>query len=109
MTTKPIEFLGDSLDALRSFPIHARREVGFQMDKVQRGGEPDDWKPMRSVGPGVREIRIHDEAGAFRVIYLAKLADAVYVLHCMCCTASRRRQSRRATRTSNWRASASRN
>ena len=82
MTTKPIEFLGDALDALRSFPEPARREAGFQLDKVQHGGEPADWKPMRSVGPGVREIRIRDEAGAFWVIYLAKLADAVYVLHC---------------------------
>jgi phage-related protein len=82
MSTKPIEFLGDALDALRSFPEPARREAGFQLDKVQRGGEPDDWKPMRSIGQGVREIRIRDESGAFRVIYLAKLADAVYVLHC---------------------------
>ena len=82
MTTKLIEFLGDSLDALRSFPVQARREAGFQLDKVQHGGEPADWKPMRSVGPGVREIRIRDESGAFRVIYLAKLANAVYVLHC---------------------------
>lgn len=82
MLTKPIEFLGDALDALRSFPEPARREAGFQLDKVQRGGEPDDWKPMRSIGQGVREIRIRDESGAFRVIYLAKLADAVYVLHC---------------------------
>lgn len=82
MSTKPIEFLGDALDALRSFPEPARREAGFQLDKVQRGGEPDDWKPMRSIGQGVREIRIRDESGAFRVIYLAKLADEVYVLHC---------------------------
>ncbi len=82
MTTKPIEFLGDALDALRSFPEPARREAGFQLDKVQHGGEPDDWKPMRSIGQGVREIRIRDESGAFRAIYLAKLADAVYVLHC---------------------------
>ena len=82
MTTKPIEFLGDALDALRSFPEPARREAGFQLDKVQHGGEPDDWKPMRSIGQDVREIRIRDESGAFRAIYLAKLADAVYVLHC---------------------------
>ena len=82
MTTKPIEFLGDALDALRSFPEPARREAGFQLDKVQHGGEPDDWKPMRSIGQGVREIRIRDESGAVRAIYLAKLADAVYVLHC---------------------------
>ena len=82
MSTKPIEFLGDALDALRSFPEPARREAGFQLDKVQHGGEPDDWKPMRSIGQGVREIRIRDESGAFRAMYLAKLADAVYVLHC---------------------------
>ena len=79
---KPIEFRGSALDDLRGFPVTAMREVGYQLDKVQHGGEPADWKPMRSVGPGVREIRIRDEAGAFRVIYLAKLADAVYVLHC---------------------------
>ena len=79
---KPVEFLGDSLDALASFPRSARREAGFQLDKVQRGLDPDDWKPMKSVGVGVREIRVRDESGAFRVIYYAKLADAVYVLHC---------------------------
>lgn len=82
MTTKPVEFLGDSIDILRAFPDSARQEAGFQLDKVQRGEDPDDWKPMSTIGTGVREIRIRDEAGAFRVIYLAKLADAVYVLHC---------------------------
>ena len=60
----------------------AKREAGYQLGKVQHGYEPSDWKPMKSVGDGVKEIRIRDEAGAFRVIYLAKLADAVYVLHC---------------------------
>ena len=79
---KPVEFLGDSIDALRGFPGAVRHDAGFQLDKLQRGEEPDDWKPMSTVGAGVREIRIRDEAGAFRVIYLAKLADAVYVLHC---------------------------
>jgi phage-related protein len=49
---------------------------------VQRGREPDDWKPMSTVGRGVREIRIRDAAGAFRVLYVAKFDDAVYVLHC---------------------------
>ena len=52
------------------------------MDKVQRGLQPDDWKPMAAVGSGVKELRIREEAGTFRVIYLAKLAEAVYVLHC---------------------------
>lgn len=79
---KPIDFRGDSLDALRAFPEDARREAGHQIDKIQRGQAPDDWKPMAGIGPGVKEIRVWDEAGTFRVIYLAKLADAVYVPHC---------------------------
>jgi phage-related protein len=52
------------------------------LDKVQHGYEPSDWKPVKTIGDGVKEIRIRDEAGAFRVVYLAKLNDAVYVLHC---------------------------
>lgn len=79
---KAIEFRGDSLDYLREFPRDARREAGFQLDRVQRGLAPFDWKPMSTVGSGVREIRVRDDSGAFRVIYVAKLADAVYVLHC---------------------------
>jgi phage-related protein len=56
MTMKPVTFLGDSLDVIRAFPRGARRGTGFQLDKVQRGLDPDDWKPMTSVGIGVREI-----------------------------------------------------
>jgi phage-related protein len=67
---------------LRAFPQTARREAGYQLDQVQRGREPDDWKPMNAVGRGVKEIRIRDASGAFRVLYVAKFADAVYVLHC---------------------------
>lgn len=78
---KPVSFLGDSLDAVRSFPDRARREVGFQVDRVQRGLDPDHWKPMKVIGPGVREIRVSEGAGAYRVIYVATLPDAVYVLH----------------------------
>jgi phage-related protein len=62
--------------------VLARREAGFQIDQVQRGGDPDDWKPVSIVGPGVKEIRIRDESGVFRVLYVAKLKDAIYVLHC---------------------------
>ena len=80
--TKTVEFRGRSLEDLRTFPLSARREAGFQIDKVQHGQEPDDWKPMNTVGHGVKEIRIRDSAGAFRVLYVAKFADAVYVLHC---------------------------
>ena len=78
---KPIAFQGTSLDDLRAFPETARREAGHQLDQVQRGLEPDDWKPMPSVGPGVREVRVRDEAGAFRVIYTATRPEAVHVLH----------------------------
>ena len=79
---KPVEFRGSALDDLRFFPISARRDAGFQIDLVQRGEVPDDWKPMPTIGQGVQEIRIRDVTGAFRVVYVAKFASAVYVLHC---------------------------
>lgn len=78
---KSIVFLGSSLDDLRGFPADARRQAGYQLDRVQRGLDPDDWRPMPSIGAGVREIRVRERAGAFRVIYVATFADAVYVLH----------------------------
>jgi phage-related protein len=78
---KPLRFLGRSRQDLQEFPANARREAGFQLDHVQNGLNPDDWKPMKTIGSGVREIRIKDHAGAFRVIYVATFADAVYVLH----------------------------
>lgn len=77
---KDIRFCGRSLEALRRFPAVAKREAGYQLDRVQHGLEPTDWKPMPSIGSGVREIRIMHE-GQYRVIYVAKFADAVYVLH----------------------------
>jgi phage-related protein len=76
-----VRFLGNSLQCLRDFPEDARHDAGYQLEKVQRGEQPDDFKPMPAVGKGVEEIRIMDESGAFRVIYLARRADAVYVLH----------------------------
>lgn len=78
---KPVTFVGSSLDVLRRFPQGARRDCGYQIDRVQRGQDPDDWKPMSSVGDGVREIRVREAAGTFRVIYVAKFHEAVYVLH----------------------------
>lgn len=78
---KPVRFLGDSLKCLREFPSDARQDAGRQLDRVQRGLQPDDFKPMPSVGRGVEEIRVWDQAGTFRVIYTARLAEAVYVLH----------------------------
>ena len=79
--TRPVVFLGDTLDILRAFPDDVRRDLGFELRQVQLGRDPSDWKPMKSIGPGVREIRVRDATGAFRVIYVAKVADAVYVLH----------------------------
>jgi len=78
---KDLVFLGDSLERLREFPEAVRKEAGVQLHKVQQGLEPSDWKPMATVGPGVREIRIRDEAGAFRALYVTKIEDAVFVLH----------------------------
>lgn len=77
---KPLKFPGSSLDDLRNFPDEARRSAGFELYAVQSGVEPSDWKPIPTVGKGVREIRIHVLA-EWRVIYVAKLADAIYVLH----------------------------
>jgi phage-related protein len=78
---KPIIFLGDSLARLREFPDQARVQAGFQLREVQKGADPADWKPMKTVGQGVREIRIREAGGAFRVIYLATDGDSVVVLH----------------------------
>jgi phage-related protein len=79
---RELRFLGRAREDLRSFPPSAREAAGRQLLLLQQGGEPADWKPMKSVGSGVSELRIHDQSGAFRVIYIAKLKDAVYVLHC---------------------------
>jgi phage-related protein len=77
---KPLYFVGSALEDLRAFPRAPRREAGYQLDRVQYGLEPSDWKSMSKVGSGVREIRIHHE-GQYWVIYVAKIGDAVYVLH----------------------------
>jgi phage-related protein len=79
---KPLHFMGSSHNDLKTFPDEARRDAGFNLDFVQRGLEPEDWKPMKRVGAGVNEIRVRDQSGAFRVIYLATRPEAVYVLHC---------------------------
>ena len=79
---KPLVFCASSLNDLRAFPPQAKSEAGFQLDQVQHGRDPDDWKPMASVGSGVKEIRVRDENGIFRVMYVAKFSDAIYVLHC---------------------------
>ena len=69
------------LSSPRGFPEDARHDPGYQLEKMQRGQPPDDFKPMPPIGTGVEEIRIADESGAYRVIYVARRLDAVYVLH----------------------------
>jgi phage-related protein len=78
--SKPIQWLGDSRDRLRRFPQAARREIGYQLSLIQAGRSAGDWKPIPLVGAGVIEIRVHAE-GEYRVFYLARFEDAVYVLH----------------------------
>lgn len=80
MGPTPLEWLGSSRVDVRAFPDEARKQAGHQLFLVQQGEEPTDWKPMATVGLGVKEIRIHTER-EHRVIYVAKFAEAVYVLH----------------------------
>jgi phage-related protein len=80
MADKPLVWLGSSLEDVRAFPDAARQEAGFQLRRVQKGLSPIDWKPMTTIGPGVIEVRIHTTE-EYRVFYVAKFAEAVYVLH----------------------------
>jgi len=79
---KSLLWMGSSKRDLLIFPWGARRDAGYQLEKVQRGEEPSDWKSMSTVGAGVREIRVREESGAFRVIYMASRPEGIYVLHC---------------------------
>lgn len=78
---KNVEFRGSSLSDLRDFPDPAKRETGYQIDRVQNGLDPNDWKPMETIGAGVKEIRVKDESGIYRVLYVAKFAETIYILH----------------------------
>jgi phage-related protein len=79
---KQVIWMGSSKEDLRDFPEEVRRQVGYQLEHVQEGVDPDDWKPMPTVGSGVREIRVRESSGAFRCIYLATRPEGIYVLHC---------------------------
>lgn len=85
MSEKPIDWRGSSLRDIKDddiFTPNARKEAGHQLSRVQAGLEPDDWKPFDVVGAGTKEIRINLDDGWFRVMYVAKFPEAVYVLHC---------------------------
>lgn len=81
---KPLEWVGRSRAELLGFPPAAVRAAGFNLGLVQRGTEPEDWKPMEGVGPGACEVRVRSHDGGtvqHRVIYVARFDEAVYVLH----------------------------
>lgn len=80
ISTKPLRWLGDSRRQISDFPEEARQRAGFELWEVQQGNDPSDWKPMPTVGAGVKEIRVHAN-GEYRVLYVAKFEEAVYVLH----------------------------
>ena len=80
LNERPAVFVRSALRDLRAFPDAARRKAGHELLRVQRGGLPLDWRPLSIVGRGVPEIRVHSE-GEWRVIYIASLPAAVYVLH----------------------------
>ena len=79
---KEIRWVGSSYEDLLTFPKDSRKEAGFQLGKVQAGLEPADWKPFDEAGAGTKEIRLKDASGIFRVMYVAKFEEAIYVLHC---------------------------
>src|SRR5581483_4828197 len=79
---KEILWVGSAYEDLLAFPKEARKEAGFQLGKVQARLEPTDWKPFEDVGAGTREIRIRDASGVYRVMYVARFEEAIYVLHC---------------------------
>jgi phage-related protein len=81
MALKPPPFHRDSIDRLRDFPENGRRQTGQELHKVQKSTDPNEWKPMPTIGTGVREIRIRGAGGTYRVLYIATLADAIHVLH----------------------------
>ena len=78
---KVVRFVGDSRTALSRFPVDARNRAGHELFMVQVGREPDDWKPVPTIGAGVAEIRVKKPSGAFRVIYVARFEYVIYVLH----------------------------
>ena len=82
VSDKEIRWVGSSFADLCAFPYEPKKKSGFQLRKIQSGLEPDDWKPFDDVGAGVREIRVKDAQGIYRVMYVAKFEEAVYVLHC---------------------------
>ena len=73
---------GDSRDVLQAFPEGVRQNLGFQLWQLQRGERPSDYRPLPSIGKSVFELRDQDERAWYRVVYLSRISDVIYVLHC---------------------------
>lgn len=73
---------GDSKEVLQAFPKAARQNLGFELWRLQQGERPNDYRPLPSIGAGVFELRDQDERAWYRVIYLSRINDVIYVLHC---------------------------
>ena len=97
---KPVIWMGGSREEVKRLPEAVQDSLGFELYRVQSGLDPKDWKLMTRVGSGVKEVRVRDEAGIFRMIYLATRPDP---RECMCCTAFRRRRNEQAEQIWNWR------
>lgn len=82
LAIRPIAWVGSAFDDLLCFPQDVRKDAGYQLHRLQAGLEAADWKPMSEVGSGVAEVRLRSRSGAYRIIYLARFEQAVYVLHC---------------------------
>ena len=78
---KPVRFLGDWRKCLLAFPVSARKRAGQQLQRIQRGLEGNDAKSLGNLGPGVLELRVWDGSGTYRVVYVARFAEAVYIVH----------------------------
>ena len=78
---KAIYWVGTSYKDLLNFPVEARQEAGYQLHRIQNGLDPEDWKPFQTIGAGVKEIRICNRGNVYRVMYVAKLAGKIYILH----------------------------
>jgi phage-related protein len=78
---KPLIWIGDSLEAVRSFPAAVKDEIGVALYRAQLGGKHAQAKPLRDIGPGVLEVVSDHRGDTFRAVYTVKLAGRVYVLH----------------------------
>ncbi|UJD76981.1 cytoplasmic protein [Photorhabdus luminescens] len=78
---KEIAWIGSSYEDLLAFPTDARKDAGYQLHRIQHGVDPEDWKPFSDIGSGVKEIWLRDSTGIYRIMYVAKFDEAIYVLH----------------------------